>query len=103
MNKAIEDIEELCKTYIKSKYIRIIKSKKTTSTIRQLQEIYIDLWGPNKPSSISASGKNYLAILFDKFTRKLWIFMLRSKDKFFDIFKFWLPKAKACENKLDCL
>lgn len=43
INKAIESVEELCKTCIKSKHIRIIKSKKMTSTTRHLQEIHADL------------------------------------------------------------
>ena len=29
--------------------------------------------------------------------------MLRSKDKFFDAFKLWLPRAEAGGSKLDCL
>ena len=44
-----------------------------------------------------------MAILRDKFTYKSWIFMLRSKDKFFDIFKLWLSKVKACESKFNYL
>lgn len=56
MNKIIEDVEELCKACIESKYTRILKSKKITSIIKHFQEIHADLWGPYKPSSIS--GKN---------------------------------------------
>lgn len=36
-------MEELCKAYIKSKHIRIIKSKKMTSTTKRLKKIHIDL------------------------------------------------------------
>ena len=28
--------------------------------------------------------------------------MLKSKDKFFDIFKLWLSRTKAFGSKLDC-
>lgn len=29
--------------------------------------------------------------------------MLRSKDKFSDVFKLWLPWAESRENRLNCL
>ena len=29
--------------------------------------------------------------------------MLRSKDEFFDVFKLWLPRAKAGRSRLDYL
>ena len=105
INKAIEynlgDVEELCETCIKSKHIRIVKSKKMTPTTRRLQEVHADLWGPYEPASIS--GKSYVALLLDKFTRKSWLLILRSKDKFFDAFKLWLLRAKASGSRLDCL
>ena len=105
INKAMElnidGMKELCKACIKSKHTRIVKSKRMTPTMRRLQEIHANLWEPHKPTSIS--GKNYIALLLDEFTRKSWIILLRSKDKFFDTFKLWLPRAKACGNKLDCL
>lgn len=47
--------------------------------------------------------KKYVALLLDEFTRKSWILLLRSKDEFFDVFKLWLPRAKTCGYKLDCL
>lgn len=86
MNKVIESIKKFYEAYIKSKHIRIIKSKKMISTTKRLQLIHADLCGIYKPSSIS--GKNYMVLLLDVFTRKLWILMLRSKDEFFGTFKF---------------
>ena len=72
-----------------------------TPTTRRLQEVHADLWGPYEPASIS--GKSYVALLLDKFTRKSWVLMLRSKDEFFDAFKLWLPRAEAGGSRLDCL
>ena len=72
-----------------------------TPITRRLQEIHANLWRSHKPASISC--KNYVVLLLDEFTRKLWIILLRSKDEFFDTFKLWLPRAEACGNKLDCL
>ena len=89
INKAMElnidGVEELCEACIKSKHTKIVKSKRMTPTTWRLQEIHADLWGPHKPASIS--GKNYVALLLDKFTHKSWIILLKSKDEFFNIFK----------------
>ena len=72
INKAMElnidDVKELCKACIESKYTKIVKSKRMTSTTKRLQEIHADLWGPHRPASISS--KNYIALLIDEFTRK---------------------------------
>lgn len=72
VNKVIKHnlrvIEKLCKTCIESKHIRIVRSKKITTTTRKLQEVYADLQGPHKPTCISA--KNYKTILLHEFTRK---------------------------------
>lgn len=70
-------------------------------TTRRLQEVHADLWGPHEPASFS--GKNYVALLFDEFTRKSWVFLVRSKDEFFDAFKLWLLRAETCGDKLDCM
>lgn len=44
-----------------------------------------------------------MALLSDEFTWKLWIFLLRSKNKFFDTFKLWLLREEANRSKLDYL
>ena len=56
-----------------------------TLITRRLQEVHADLWGSYKLAFISY--KSYIALLLDEFTRKLWVFMLKSKNEFFDIFK----------------
>lgn len=39
----LNSVEKPCKTYIKSKYIRIVKSKKMTPTTKRLQKVHADL------------------------------------------------------------
>lgn len=51
---------------------------------RSLQEIYADLWGSQDRPSLS--GRNYVALLLDELTRKLWNLLLRSKDENFGSF-----------------
>ena len=105
INKAMElnidGVEELCEACIKSKYIRIVKSKKMTLITKRLEEIHANLWGSHDPASISS--KNYVALLLDEFTRKSWIILQRSNDEFFNIFKLWLPRVEVCRDKLNCL
>lgn len=96
-----KDAKELCKTYIENKHTRIIKSRKMTSTIKKLQEVYINLWGPYK--LVSILSKNYIGLLLNEFTYKLWILFLKSKDEFFNAFKLWLLRVEVCGSRLDCL
>ena len=101
MKLNIDGVEELCEACIESKHTRIVKSKRMTPTTKRLQEMNANLWGLYDPASIL--GKNYVALLLDEFTCKLWIILLKNKDKFFNTFKFWLPRAKVCGDKLNCL
>lgn len=72
-----------------------------TLIIKRLQEVHINLCSPHKPAFIL--DNNYIVLLFDKFTHKSWIFILKNKDKFFDIFKLWLSRVEANRSQLDCL
>lgn len=62
----------------------------------KLEEVHVDLWGPHNLPLLS--GKTYAAILLDAKTRKTWVYYLRSKDEFVDLFQVWLPKV---ENSYD--
>lgn len=43
LNKIMESIKDFCDTYIKSKYIKIIKYKKITPIVWKLEEIHANL------------------------------------------------------------
>ena len=70
-------------------------------TTRKLQKIHADLWGPHNPPLLS--GRIYVSLLLDEFTCKSWVLLFRSKNKFFDTFKLWLLRTKACGEKLGYL
>lgn len=93
-------IAKLCDTCIENKYTRIVKAKRIILITRKFQEIYADLLGLY--NSCSLSSRNYIALLLDEFIRKSCVSLLRSKDKFFNIFKIWLFRAKSSGDKLDC-
>lgn len=96
-----DDIKQLCDPCIENKYTKIVRHKKITLTTRRLQKIHADLWGLHDPSTLS--GKIYVGLLLDEFSRKSWVLLLWSKDKFFDAFKLCLPRAKVYGEKLGCL
>lgn len=50
----VDDETELCKTSVKSKNTRIVKSKQITLTIQRLQESHTDLWKLYNPFSFSS-------------------------------------------------
>ena len=49
--------------------------------------IHVDLWGPSRTPS--HSGARYFLSMVDDYSRKLWIFILKTKDEVQDYFKNW--------------
>lgn len=90
-------MEQLCDNCIKSKYIKIIKYKKMTLIIYKLQEIHVDLWGPYDLPLLSRKG--YVSLFLNEYTYKSWILLFQSKDKFYNIFKLWLPYVQELNEK----
>lgn len=85
LNKIMKSIEDIYDTYIKSKYTKIVKHKAMIPKVQKLEVIHADFWGPHNPPSIL--GKSYISLLLNKYTQNSWVLLLRSKDKFFDVFK----------------
>lgn len=81
----MESIKDLYDTYIKNKDTKIIKHKAMTLIVQKFEEVYIDLWCPYDPPSISK--KSYVSWLLDKYIQKSLVLLLKSKDEFFDAFK----------------
>lgn len=69
-----------------------------TLTTRRLQEIHADLWGSHDLPLLSR--RIYVDMLFDEFTRKSCVLLLRSKDEFFGDFKLWFLRTKLFGEKL---
>nr|GEW24974.1 zinc finger, CCHC-type [Tanacetum cinerariifolium] len=70
------------------------KKAKARST-SPLDFVYGDLCGPITPSS--PSGKRYIFLLVDDYSRYMWIYFLNTKDQAFDTFKEF---KKSIENEL---
>ena len=68
-----------------------------TPTTRKLQEIHVNLWGSH--DLLLLSEKTFICLLFNKFTLKSWILLLKSKDEFFNTFKLWLLCAEKISGE----
>jgi hypothetical protein len=68
--------------FVKQTHLRSSKSLHTTRGI--LDYVHTDLWGPTPVTSVG--GGKYLLIFVDDFSRKVWIYILKSKDETFSYF-----------------
>lgn len=62
-----------------------------------LDYIHSDLWGPT--SVLSHSGARYFLYIIDDFSRKVWVFILKSKDEVFAKFKEWKVLVETQTSK----
>ena len=59
-----------------------------------LDYIHTGVWGPTKTASLG--GKHYFVTFVDDFSRRVWVYMLKSKDEVFETFLVW---KKMVENQ----
>lgn len=73
------------------------KSEHVTKGI--LDYIHSDLWGPAQTQSLS--GSRYFLTLVDDFSRKTWIYFLKTNDQVLEKFKEWKKMIEkiACQGQ----
>ena len=59
-----------------------------------LDYIHTDVWGPTKTASLE--GKHYFVTFVDDFSRRVWVYTLKSKDEVFETYLVW---KKMVENQ----
>ena len=59
-----------------------------------LDYIHTGVWGPTKTASLG--GKHYFVTFVDDFSRRVWMYTLKSKDEVFETFLVW---KKMVENQ----
>lgn len=59
----------------------------THNTKERLDYIHSDLWGPARVGT--HGGARYFLTLIDDFSRKVWVFLLKTKDEVFERFLEW--------------
>ena len=79
------DHEGICKECAKGKNIKNPFSKSETKTKGTLELIHSDVCGPMPSTSLS--GYEYYVTFIDDYSRKTWIYFLKTKDEVFGKFK----------------
>ncbi|KAE8700517.1 hypothetical protein F3Y22_tig00110556pilonHSYRG00215 [Hibiscus syriacus] len=65
-------------------------------TKKPLDYVHSDLWGPARTQT-HGGGRYFLSVI-DDYTRRVWVFVLKTKDEVFERFKDWLTLT---ENKME--
>ena len=74
------------------KFITEVHNSKGT-----LDYIHADLWGPTQTAFLG--GARYFLSLIDDFSRMVWVFSLKSKDRVFEQFKNWKTLVETQTNR----
>lgn len=92
-----------CPTCIKAKQTKEPFPKKCNkSTTEVLDMIHTDLCGPMRVES--ARKKLYFATFIDDYSRKVWVYFIRNKNEYLDVFKEFKNKVElASGRKIKCL
>ena len=89
-------------TFVNTVYGKACRVKFGTGQQRTkgtLDYIHADLWGPSRtPSHL---GARYFLSMVDDYSRKLWIFILKTKDEVHDCFKNWKKIERKPNRKKD--
>ena len=85
---------DFCEQYVMGKQTRVKFSTKIHNTEGILNYIHIDVWGPTKTASLG--GKHYFVTFVDDFSRRAWVYTMKSKDEVFETFLVW---KKMVENQ----
>ena len=87
LGKKSLDALEFCEHCIYGKAKRLKFAVAEHHSKGTLDYIHSDLWGP--AYVFSHSGARYFLSIIDDFSRKVWVFILKSKDEVFAKFKEW--------------
>ena len=93
----LEGVHEVCDACVKSKQVKSrFDRKKEISTMRTLELLHMDLFGPNQVGS--RGEKYYCLVIVDHYSRYTWVVFLSQKSDTFDI--FW-TFTKKIQNELE--
>ena len=101
LNKKPSDLD-ICEYCILGKKTNAPFPRSSYVAKNPLEYVHSDLWGPAQVST--PGGKRYFMSFIDHFSRKTWIYLLRTKDEAFMTFKNWKHAVENQVNyKLKCL
>ena len=85
---------DFCEKCVLGKQKRVKFGTAIHNTEGILDYIHTDVWGPTKTASLG--GKHYFVTFVDDFSRRVWVYTLKSKDEVFETFLVW---KKIVENQ----
>ena len=78
---------KFCEACVKGKQRRVKFSSGKHTTKEILEYVHSDLWGP---APVESQGRCvYFVTFIDDYSRKVWLYFLKSKDEVFGRFKEW--------------
>uniref|UniRef100_A0A803PS03 Retrovirus-related Pol polyprotein from transposon TNT 1-94 n=1 Tax=Cannabis sativa TaxID=3483 RepID=A0A803PS03_CANSA len=87
----------LCEECVYGKSCRVKFATSQHTTKEKLAYIHSNLWGPSRIKTLG--GASYFISIVDDFSRKVWVFLLKSKDEAFNAFVNW---KRLIENQTKC-
>ena len=78
---------EFCENCVLGKQHRISFNVAQHTSNQILEYLHSDLWGPSKV--LTHGGNRYFLSFIDDHSKKLWLYLLKSKDQAFESFKAW--------------
>ena len=85
---------DFCEQCVLGKQKRVKFGTAIHNTEGILDYIQTDVWGPTKTASLG--GKHYFVTFVDDFSRRVWVYTLKSKDEVLETFLVW---KKMVENQ----
>lgn len=93
---------EFCEHCIYGKQTRVKFNTGIHKTKGKLDYIHSYLWGPSKVPS--HGGNRYFITFIDDFSRKVWIYLLKTKDEAFNTFVQWKTRVEnQCDKRIKVL
>jgi transposase InsO family protein len=106
LRKTVEDMiikdgefPKNCSICIRAKKTRVQNHEASTPASKPGERIYMDFWGPYRHGSIT--GDQYILTLTDDYTRRGWIFTMKSRS-FEELIEKLEPWIAEIERELDC-
>ena len=88
---------KFCETCVMGKQRRVKFSSGRHTSTGILEYIHSDLWGP---SPVESHGRcRYFVTFIDDYSRKVWVYFLKSKDEVFGRFKEWKTMVEKRTGK----
>ena len=93
---------DFCEHYIKGKQTRVKFGIAIHNTEDILDYVHTDVWGPSKTSSLG--GKHYYVSFVDDYSRRVWVYTMKTKDEVLGIFIKWKKMIETqTGRRIKCL